>query len=111
MKKIIYLLLFTVFFIPVVVNAENLTDTVDKSKKIYDFADLLTDEEEKNIYELESKYIKENNLDLVVVTLNNNPYLEDSTASYAKDFYTYNDFDDNGIILLIDKSNDTNESQ
>ena len=68
-KKLIYLLLLALFFIPTIVKADNLTESVDKSKMIYDFGELLTDKEEKEIYELEKKYSLENDLDLVIVTL------------------------------------------
>ena len=109
-KKIIYLLLLTVLFIPTIVKADNLTETVDSSKKIYDFGELLTDDEENEIYKLENKYIEENSIDLVIVTLKDNPYgnTKESTISYANDFYTNNEFREDGIILLIDKSTSIN---
>ena len=91
-RKIIYILLFSIFFIPSIVKAENLTEEVDTSKKIYDFANLLTEDEEKEIFQLEEKFIEKNNLDISILTLDNNPYGNtlDATRTYAIDFYNYN---------------------
>ena len=50
MKRLSLLILLSIFFIPSVVFAQNLTPTVDETQKIYDFADLLTDEEEKQLF-------------------------------------------------------------
>ena len=83
------------------------TPYVDETEKIYDFADLFTEEEEKKIYDKVVNYIEKKNLDLVIVTISNND--KDSTTSYAEDFYMYNKFgrDDkrSGSIFIIDMDN------
>ena len=90
-------------------NKQLILDTpyVDASEKIYDFANLFTDSEEKELYSLAEEYIDEKNMDLVIVTINNNN--KSSSKNYADDFYDYNDFgigtNYSGIILLIDMDN------
>lgn len=79
------------------------TPCVDANEKIYDFADLLTEEEETNLYDVVTNFIKETNLDLVIVTINNNP--KQSAREYADDFFDYNDFSMNGLTFLIDMDN------
>lgn len=80
------------------------TPAVDATEKIYDFADLYTADEEKELYSIVSKYIENYNFDFAIVTTNNNT--KSSTKAYAQDFYDYNDFgidtDYSGILFLID---------
>jgi len=88
-----------------------LVPEVDKDKKIYDYADLLTSEEEEKIYKIVDNYIESSKMDLVIVTINENPYgISDYyTQIYAQDFYYYNDFGigntKDGLIILIDMAN------
>ena len=68
------------------------TKLVDASEKIYDFSDILTDAEEKELYEKIQKFIKHTNMDMVILT-DSVPYAYDSeNDDYAVDFYDYNDF-------------------
>lgn len=89
------------------INVNNSTPKVDASEKVYDFADLLTDNEEKIIYDKIQTFIKTYNMDLAVVTINENN--KNSQADYADDFYDYNDFGLNehhdGLLFLIDMEN------
>lgn len=103
-KKIVYILIFILFLIPYVVKADNLTESVDNSKKIYDFANLVTDEEESEISLLINNYVDKYKMDLAIITLDNNPYGDtiDSTKSYVSDFYNYNSFEENGVAVIID---------
>ena len=80
------------------------TPYVDATEKIYDFADLFTDDEEVELYNKIKTFIENTNIDMVIVTINeNNKY---SSMDYADDFYDYNDFgigdNNNGILFLID---------
>ena len=83
------------------------TPTVDASEKVYDFAELRSDSEEKSIYNEITGLIDEYNLDAAVVTINYNN--KSSAKSYAEDFYDYNDFGvgstKDGLIFLIDMDN------
>ena len=79
------------------INSNNLrnvqsTPLVDSSKKIYDFADILTAEEEKEIYAKIEQFIEKTNMDMVIVSVDM-PYSVDSkNEDFAADFYDYNDF-------------------
>ena len=83
------------------------TPCVDEVQKVYDFADLLTDEEEDKLYNEAINFIETTNYDIAIVTTNNNTKLDEVT--YADDFYDYNYFGKNetrdGVLLLIDMTN------
>lgn len=83
------------------------TPCVDDMDKIYDFADLLTDLEEENLFNLVNNYITNTSYDLAIVLINNNPKYDE--VSYADDFYDYNLFGKNetrdGSLILIDMDN------
>lgn len=83
------------------------TPYVDEQEKIYDFANLFTESEEKKLYEHAQQFIEETELDIVIVTIDEN---NKSTAmAYADDFYDYNNFgignENSGILFLIDMDN------
>lgn len=88
-------------------NKDNILRTpyVDAKKKIYDFVDILTAEEEKELNSLIDGFIKETNLDFVFVSIDL-PYSDEAdNEEYAHDFYDYNDFGINndkygGIIII-----------
>ena len=83
------------------------TPCIDEVDKVYDFADLLTEEEEEKLYIEVKKYIDESKYDLALVTTDNNP--KSDAKAYADDFYDYNYFGFNdtrdGVLLLIDMVN------
>lgn len=85
------------------------TPKVDASQKIYDFANLFTEDEEKKLYDLALKYIKKTDIDLAIVTIDYNPKSswngQSPTTVYADDFHDYNDFKEDGIVILIDMEN------
>ena len=76
---------------------------INYDEKIYDFAELLTEEEEKQLYDKVKEFIANTNLDLAIVTINTN--VKDSTQDYADDFYDYNDFSIDGLAFVIDMQN------
>ena len=83
------------------------TPKVDASEKVYDFAELLTDSEEIALYNKIMTFINTYNMDMAIVTINdNNKY---SPMHYADDFYDYNDFGIgstfDGMLFLIDMDN------
>jgi len=81
-----------------------LTPSVDAKEKVYDFADLFDDQEEKDLYDQINKFIKNTNMDLAVVTISYNN--KHNAGVYSDDFYDYNDFgigdDNSGLLFLID---------
>ncbi len=77
---------------------------VNANEKIYDYADILTDEEEKKVYESINKFIKETHMDMVFVSIDEK-YTHKQVEDYACDFYGYNDFgidfeSYSGLILI-----------
>lgn len=82
--------------------SENIPN-VDETLKIYDFANLLTEQEESNLYARAINYTTVYNLDLVLVTINEN---HTNAQNYADDFYDYNNFGIgntyDGLLVLID---------
>ena len=85
-------------------NAIESTPVANSSKKIYDFAGLLTDEEEQNLYNEMQNFIEKYNMDIAIVTINKNPKY--SSMAFADDFYDYNGFgignEKSGLLFLID---------
>ena len=83
------------------------TPSVSPDAKIYDFADLFTEEEEQNLYKSIKEYIDDKKVDAIIVTTNNlNGY---SIKEYAYNFYDYNDFQSVGVIFVIYKNVDHTE--
>lgn len=88
-------------------NRQNVLNTkyVDAGEKIYDYSDILTDEEEKEIKEKIDKYIEHTNMDMVFVSVNLPYTIDKQNEDFAADFYDYNDFGINfesysGVLLL-----------
>lgn len=83
------------------------TPKVNEEEKIYDFAELLTEEEEQILYDEITEYISKTNMDMAVVTINDNN--KTSAMNYADDFYHYNYFGKgnthDGLLFLIDMDN------
>lgn len=82
------------------------TPLVDSSLKVYDFADTFSEDEKNDLYDKVTEFIEKYNMDMVIVTINENP--KSSAKAYAQDFYDYNTFGTNdthdGILFLIDFS-------
>ena len=83
------------------------TPCVDFVEKVYDYADLLTDTEEENLYNEIQNFIEKSNYDLALVTINENP--KTNEVVFADDFYDYNGFGKgdtrDGLLFLIDMYN------
>lgn len=80
------------------------TPAVNSDEKIYDYADLYTDSEEKKIYKRLKEYTKSTKIDAIIVTTRKlNGF---NISDYAYNFYDYNDFKTNGVIFVIYLSND-----
>ena len=81
------------------------TPMVDASELIYDFSDILTQEEEDALYQEFLEFKKETGFDIVFVSYDL-PYSDDDENDvFTADFYDYNDFgidnpDYDGIILF-----------
>lgn len=83
------------------------TPVVDSTKKIYDYANLITKDEEEDLYNKVQEFINKYNMDMAIVTINSNP--KSSSMAYADDFYDYNNFgkgaNNSGLLFLIDMQN------
>ena len=80
------------------------TPKVDASKKVYDYAGILSSDEEASIKSMIDNYIEHTKMDMVFVTVNMPYSYDDQNEDYAADFYDYNDFGLNyehysGVIL------------
>ena len=75
-------------------NKQNILSTpkVDASEKIYDFENVLTDEEKVKLKEQIDNYMEKTGFELIIV-IKNLPYSSEKVnEDYAADFYDYNDF-------------------
>ncbi len=88
-------------------NMNNILNTkyVNASEKIYDFSNILTDSEERELKNKIDNFIEKTGMDFVILT-DSVPYYDDhDNAIYATDFYDYNDFaidykNYSGVILF-----------
>lgn len=84
------------------------TPYVDTSYKIYDYAELLTETQRDKIKQRCREFMKNTGLDIAIVTINENPKpsFNDYAPSdvYIQDFYDYNDFKEDGVMLIIDQA-------
>ncbi len=88
-------------------NIDNVKNTkyVDASEKIYDYSNVLTEEEKVELKSLIDDYITKTKMDMVIL-IDSLPYVLDSeNEDYAVDFYDYNDFgidfeNYSGVILF-----------
>lgn len=88
-------------------NKKNVLNTpaVDANDKLYDFAEVLTDEEEQILKEKINNFIKETKMDMVIVIPRFHYYNDKENEDYAADFYDYNDFgmkytNNSGVLFL-----------
>lgn len=88
-------------------NKSNILNTpmVDAEEKIYDFADILSDEEEDEIYKYINEFINKTNMDMVFVSVDMSYTNDIKNEEFAADFYDYNDFGIDlehysGVLLL-----------
>ena len=77
---------------PTRLNYAKQTKYVDASIKIYDFSGIISDDDEKSIYERITPLIDKYKMDIVILTYYL-PYTSDSqNEDFATDFYDFNDF-------------------
>lgn len=82
-------------------NVNNILSTpaVSSAEKVYDYAELLTDAEEKKIIKKINEYIDSTRIDVAIVTTKD--LKGKSLGDYAYDFYDYNDFMKDGVVFVI----------
>lgn len=72
-------------------------------QRLVDNADLLSDYEERDLCSLLDSVSTKHSMDIVIVTTRSTNGA--SAQSYADDFYDYNGYADDGILLLVDMGN------
>ncbi len=132
-KRLLFIFLIFLFILPIAVNAStntldrddtlNVWDEIDKNKyrqtildtprvdekeKIYDFANLISDEEEKILFDKIENYIEKYKMDFVLLTIDRNNKM--STERYGEDFFIFNyfGFEDkkrSGSLFILDMQN------
>lgn len=65
---------------------------VDPSEKIYDYSNVLTEDEKENLRKLILDYEKTYKSEIVIVTIDMQYYNDSKNEEFAADFYDYNDF-------------------
>lgn len=70
------------------------------NKKVYDYAQVLTDKQEIKLKRSIDLFIANNNIDLVIVIPKHHD--KESTVMYANEFYNINGFNKDGIICVVD---------
>lgn len=94
-KKFIWLLCF----LCICLSVSTPVFAADSVPRLVDKADCLTDSEEKNVLSLLDEISTRQKMDLVIVTV---PSLGGKTSeAYADDFYDYNGYSKDGILLLV----------
>lgn len=81
------------------------TPAVDASEKIYDYANVLTDEEEVILKDKIDSFISETKMDMVIVIPSFSYSTDSENEDYAANFYDYNDFGitdhkNSGVLFL-----------
>lgn len=101
MTKRIFSILISVMFVFLLAVTAYADPDSDSSPKAYvvDMADVLTDSQEEAISSSIREAVKSCKMDIVFVTVEN---LEGkSTMEYADDYYDYNGYGKNGVLLLV----------
>ena len=75
------------------------TPAVAANEKIYDFANLIADNNEQTLTEAINEFKETSNMDIVIVTTNDLNGFQ--LPEYTYNFYDYNDFMTNGVTLVI----------
>jgi len=131
MKKYLFIIIFTIFLFPIScyatprvnertpddyrvpdrieVDFNNLSTvmkfpSVDEEQKIYDFSDILSEEEEEYLHEQLLSFYRSTGYDTVIVLTND--LLDFPISDYTYNFYDFNYFRQEGIILVINFNED-----
>lgn len=65
---------------------------VNSEQKIYDFADILSDEYEEELYDTSIAFYKDTGFELIVLTDSFYNYSDEDNEAFVQYFYDYNDF-------------------
>ena len=76
------------------------TPYVDESEKIYDFSEILSEEDESKILEEIREFNEKTDFDLVILTKDLTYSYDKENEDYAADFYDFNNFSNDGILFF-----------
>ena len=100
--------LFLILLLIIGVSSVKAERVFDTTIKIYDYAQILNDKEEKDLKKSVDKYIDKYNIDMVLVTVKH--YNQNTLEEYMELFYNTNKFgigdNKDGIMFTIDLKND-----
>lgn len=100
--------LFLILLLIIGVSSVKAERVFDTTIKIYDYAQILNDKEEKDLKKSVDKYIKKYNIDMVLVTVKH--YNQNTLEEYMELFYNTNKFgigdNKDGIMFTMDLKND-----
>ena len=100
--------LFLILLLIIGVSSVKAERVFDTTIKIYDYAQILNDKEEKDLKKSVDKYIKKYNKDMVLVTVKH--YNQNTLEEYMELFYNTNKFgigdNKDGIMFTMDLKND-----
>ncbi len=109
-NRVLYITLFFIFlsciFSPIVSYANEEVDSNENDIYVYDYADILTKENENDLQEIAQKY-EEYDVSVVFLTTNNIGNL--SSPSYIKRFYKNQSFSPDGVVFFISTDKDNRE--
>ena len=105
MKKILTLITTLLLMLCSISNvlAEGSVPNVDNTPRVVDYANIFDSEQVSELNESLTNLSEKHNADFVIVTTNDACGL--ISQDYADDFYDYNGYADNGILLLYDFDN------
>ena len=76
---------------------------VDQAAKVYDHAELFTDDQKTELQDLSARVVLSHQIDAIILTTDDDE--GKASGDYAADFYEQNDFgvgqDNNGVLLLL----------
>lgn len=76
------------------------TPSIIENEYVYDFAEMISDKQEKLLYDSIIDFYKEKKIEIVLVTVKDNPF--NNSKKYLESFYKYNFFKTDCVLLLID---------
>lgn len=67
------------------------TPLVDSSRKVYDFSNVLSEEQEENLRQKSLEFLNKTGIELIIVTVHQN-WSDSQIETFAEDFFDFNDF-------------------
>ena len=101
MRKKICVITLLLMFVVLLTFPQSVKASTD-NEIIFDYANLLSSEDEDNLIKLAEKFEK---YDMTAVFLTTNDALGKSSMTYSDDFYDTHDFKPDGILFMIDMDN------